>query len=75
MARRRAEKETPSTYTFASDSTKLGEIPHRKWVVPFDFEEAARLNEEVGVKGREKEKVGGGSGEKRGRRLRGLFGK
>jgi hypothetical protein len=50
----------------------LGEIPQRKWVVPFDFEEAARLNEGVG-KGRERERSGGE--QKRGRRLRGLFGK
>ncbi|KAF1973607.1 hypothetical protein BU23DRAFT_589548 [Bimuria novae-zelandiae CBS 107.79] len=49
--RRRADKPTPSTYTFASDSTKLGEIPTRKWSVPFDYEEAARKNAEVEVRG------------------------
>lgn len=51
VPRRRADKPTLSTYTFASDSTKLGEIPQRNWTVPFDFEEAARLNAEVAVKG------------------------
>lgn len=51
VPRRRTHKLTPSTYTFASDSTKLGEIPQRKWTVPFDYEEAARLNDEAAVKG------------------------
>lgn len=34
-------------YTFASDSTKLGEIPMRRWNVPYDYETMARRNEEV----------------------------
>ena len=51
IPRRRAVKDTPSTYTFLSDSTKLGEIPQRNWTLPFDYEEAARLNAEAAVKG------------------------
>lgn len=51
VARRRIDKATPSTYTFASDSTKLGEIPQRNWMVPWDFAEAERANAEVAVKG------------------------
>jgi hypothetical protein len=42
--RRRMDKMTPTCYTFASDSTKLGEIPQRNWTTPWDYEEADRLN-------------------------------
>ncbi|USP73334.1 uncharacterized protein yc1106_00608 [Curvularia clavata] len=49
--RRRMEKATPSSYTFASDSTKMGEIPQRKWTSPFDFEKAERLNAEAALNG------------------------
>ena len=45
------DKVTPSTYTFASDSTKLGEIPQRNWTVPWDYDEAERLNAEAAVVG------------------------
>ncbi|KAF2738018.1 hypothetical protein EJ04DRAFT_574248 [Polyplosphaeria fusca] len=45
--RRRTDKVTPSTYTFASDSTKLGEIPQRNWTTPWNYEEAERLNAEA----------------------------
>ncbi|KAH4190874.1 hypothetical protein HBI25_099180 [Parastagonospora nodorum] len=45
--RRRIDKMTPSAYTFASDSTKLGEIPQRSWTTPWDYEEADRLNHEA----------------------------
>jgi len=45
--RRRLDIATPSTLTFASDSTKLGEIPQRNWNTPWDYEEAGRLNEEA----------------------------
>jgi hypothetical protein len=41
---RRRQIETPSTYSFASDSTKLGEIPMHKWTKPFDYDEMERLN-------------------------------
>jgi hypothetical protein len=51
VPRRRIDKHTPSTYTFASDSTKLGEIPQRNWTVPFNYEQAERLNAEAAVKG------------------------
>ncbi|KAF2466802.1 uncharacterized protein BDR25DRAFT_268291 [Lindgomyces ingoldianus] len=50
-SKRRTDKATPSTYTFASDSTKLGEIPQRNWTTPWDYEEADRLNADVLVNG------------------------
>ncbi|KAF1936000.1 hypothetical protein EJ02DRAFT_414763 [Clathrospora elynae] len=49
--RRRMDKVTPSSYTFASDSTKLGEIPQRHWTRPYDYGEAERLNAEAAVNG------------------------
>ena len=49
--RRRLDKVTPSSYTFASDSTKLGEIPQRNWTTPWDYEEAERLNAEAAMTG------------------------
>ncbi|RYO56309.1 hypothetical protein AA0116_g9138 [Alternaria tenuissima] len=49
--RRRLDKATPSSYTFASDSTRLGEIPQRQWTKPFDYEEAERLNAEAALTG------------------------
>jgi hypothetical protein len=48
---RRQDKATPSYYSFASDSTKLGEVPMRKWNVPFDFAEMDRLNREAEANG------------------------
>ncbi|KAF3004812.1 hypothetical protein E8E13_003521 [Curvularia kusanoi] len=42
--KRRLDKATPSQYTFASDSTKLGEIPETRWAQPFDYERAEMLN-------------------------------
>lgn len=48
--KRRIDKVTPSSYTFASDSTKLGEIPQRHWTKPWDYEEAERLNAEAALK-------------------------
>jgi len=47
--RRRAPKMTPSLYTFASDSTKLGEIPMDRWNVPFDWGAAERGNREAAL--------------------------
>jgi hypothetical protein len=44
IQRRRIDKITPSSYTFASDSTKLGEIPMQNWTAPFDSEEMRRRN-------------------------------
>lgn len=49
--RRRLDKVTPSSYTFASDSTKLGEIPQRHWTKPWDYEEAERMNAEAAMNG------------------------
>ncbi|KAF2747557.1 hypothetical protein M011DRAFT_402192, partial [Sporormia fimetaria CBS 119925] len=70
--RRRDDKPTPSTYTFASDSTKLGEIPMRHWNVPFDHAEAERLNREAAVNGYP---IGGAqTAGVEGRKRRGLFG-
>ena len=42
--KRRLDKMTPSSYTFASDSTKLGEIPESRWAKPWDYEQAEMLN-------------------------------
>jgi|SRR5690242_3384361 len=42
--KRRLDKVTPSSYTFASDSTKLGEIPETRWARPWDYERAEMLN-------------------------------
>lgn len=42
--KRRMDKMTPSSYTFASDSTKLGEIPETRWASPWDYERAEMLN-------------------------------
>lgn len=42
--KRRLDKVTPSSYTFASDSTKLGEIPETRWAKPWDYEQAEMLN-------------------------------
>jgi hypothetical protein len=45
--RRRVEKVTPSMHTFASNSTKVGEIPMCKWNTPYDFDEMMRRNAEA----------------------------
>lgn len=47
---RRQDKTTPSVYTFASDSTKLGEIPMDRWNVPYDWSAAERGNREAALK-------------------------
>ena len=68
-ARRRIDKVTPSSYTFASDSTKLGEIPQRNWTTPWDYEEAERLNVEaaaVSVPVVSKEEVRDGGAKRKG---------
>jgi hypothetical protein len=49
--RRRLDKMTPSSYTFTTTSTQLGEIPQRNWTRSFDYEEAARLNKEAEASG------------------------
>lgn len=43
----RQRKPTPTFYSIASDSTKLGEIPLHKWAVPPDFDEMSLLNREA----------------------------
>ncbi|KAF2177415.1 hypothetical protein K469DRAFT_603431 [Zopfia rhizophila CBS 207.26] len=68
--KRRIDKVTPSTYTFASDSTKLGEIPQRSWTTPWDYEEAERLNRETLENGYPIPP----QQEDKGRKKRGLFG-
>lgn len=45
IPRRRGKQPTDSFYSFASDSTKIGEIPFHKLPVPFDFEAVERFNE------------------------------
>ncbi|CAO2656181.1 Nn.00g049840.m01.CDS01 [Neocucurbitaria sp. VM-36] len=68
--KRRLDKATPSSYTFASDSTKLGEIPQRNWTQPWDYEEAERLNAEAAVIGHASAAVVGDKVSKK----KGLFG-
>jgi hypothetical protein len=46
--RRRQEKVTPSMYTMASASTRLGEIPELKWSLPYDYDAMTRFNNEHG---------------------------
>ncbi|KAF2459694.1 hypothetical protein BDY21DRAFT_362382 [Lineolata rhizophorae] len=48
---RRQHRPTRSAYSFASDSTKLGEIPMRNWVLPFDFADMERRNREAVANG------------------------
>ena len=44
---RRTQKPTPTFYSIASDSTKLGEIPLDKWMTPVDFDRMSMLNREA----------------------------
>ncbi|EKG10492.1 hypothetical protein MPH_12350 [Macrophomina phaseolina MS6] len=46
-----AMQNPPSLYSFSSDSTKLGEIPMRKWAVPFDYAAMERANAEAAARG------------------------
>lgn len=48
---RRLDKTTPSAYSWASDSTKLGEIPMRKWTFPSDYESMETINAEAAASG------------------------
>ncbi|KAF7191559.1 hypothetical protein HII31_07061 [Pseudocercospora fuligena] len=45
--RRRLQKPTPTLYSIASDSTKLGEIPLHKWSEPVDFDAMSLANKEA----------------------------
>jgi len=57
-------------YTFASGSTKLGEIPIERWDVPFDFAAMERANKEAALRPVPGVPVGlqGAAGEKGGKR-------
>lgn len=50
--KRRLDKVTLSSYTFASDSTKLGEIPESKQAKPWDYEQAEMLNNMAAAAGK-----------------------
>lgn len=43
----RRRKPTPTYYSIASASTKLGEIPLHKWPEPYDFDRMSLLNREA----------------------------
>lgn len=43
----RRRKPTPTFYSIATDSTKLGEIPLHKWTTPWDFDQMSVLNQEA----------------------------
>jgi hypothetical protein len=43
----RSRKPTPTYYSIASNSTKLGEIPLHKWTEPHDFDAMSRMNKEA----------------------------
>ena len=43
----RRRKPTPTYYSIASDSTRLGEIPMDRWAVPPDFDRMSVLNREA----------------------------
>jgi len=51
MEPRNRRKDTPTYYSIASDSTKLGEIPLHKWAVPFDFDAMSLMNKEAELNG------------------------
>ncbi|QIX00147.1 hypothetical protein AMS68_005664 [Peltaster fructicola] len=40
-------RDTPTMYSIATDSTKLGEIPLHRWAVPYDFDTMSTLNREA----------------------------
>ncbi|KAJ8610413.1 hypothetical protein MRB53_038575 [Persea americana] len=40
-------KFTPTLYSIATDSTKLGEIPLHRWAVPYDFDAMSALNRQA----------------------------
>lgn len=51
QSRRRLQKPTPTYYSVASDSTKLGEIPLHKWSEPFNFDAMSMINKEAARNG------------------------
>lgn len=50
-ANHRHRKPTPTFYSMASDSTKLGEIPLHKWAEPFDFDAMSLVNRQAAKNG------------------------
>lgn len=66
----RHRRPTPTFYSVATDSTKLGEIPLHKWTTPVDFDEMSMLNGEAYRNGWPNDHA---NGESRTRRA-GLFG-
>jgi hypothetical protein len=42
-----SQRTRKSVYSFASTSTKLGEIPLHKWAEPFDFDAMSVANREA----------------------------
>ena len=71
----RTRKPTPTYYSIASDSTRLGEIPLHKWDVPFDFDRMEALNQQAERQGWPGNELGAEEGRKRGWGLRRLFGR
>lgn len=75
----RTRKATPTYYSIASDSTRLGEIPLHKWNVPPDFDQMSTLNHEAARKGWPVNDLGAAEedvdGRRRGWGLRRLFGR
>ena len=47
LALPRHRRPTPTFYSIATDSTKIGEIPMHKWSSPIDFDEMSVLNREA----------------------------
>lgn len=74
----RSRKPTPTYYSIASDSTRLGEIPLHKWNAPADFDQMSMLNREAERNGWPANEIGAGQdveGRRRGWGLRRLFGR
>lgn len=62
---RRQRKPTPTFYSIASDSTKIGEIPMQKWATPYDSEQMSILNRQAYESGWPQNQLGGASKKKR----------
>ena len=61
----RRRKPTPTYYSVASDSTKIGEIPMHKWTTPYDFDQMSVLNRQAYESGWPNNQLGGGNKKKR----------
>jgi len=62
---RRRRQPTPTFYSIASDSTKLGEIPLHKWAQPFDFDAMSLMNKEAAINGWHEHQLDDGEGKKK----------